>query len=192
MSKKVESVEELESEIDEEQEKEELEEQEQEQDESDEEQEQEEEEQEEEAQEKELEVEEQEQVRLPEPEVEKPKPKPKPKEKKKARKAILNYIKDILKNLCMYDPDGRLIMMAASTTFLCFTLSANYGLLLYSNAPYERIPIIDSNARSSALYFECTAANFKTLDAFGLIDFLGLALTGVGAIFSFGEFLVTL
>mmetsp|Transcript_5683 Transcript_5683/g.6723 ORF Transcript_5683/g.6723 Transcript_5683/m.6723 type:complete len:630 (+) Transcript_5683:229-2118(+) len=111
---------------------------------------------------------------------------------RKVKGKVFTYMKDILRNLAMYDPDGRLIMVAASTTFLCFTLSANYALLFYSNAPYERIPVIDSNARTTAIYFECTTSNFKTFNAFGLVDFLGLALTGAGALLSFGEFLVSL
>jgi len=94
--------------------------------------------------------------------------------------------------LCMYDPNGKLIMFAASTTFLCFTLSANYALLLFSGAPYEKVIALDFEARKSSLWFECTADNFVDFNAFGLIDFIGVAIAGVGAIISFGEFIVTL
>jgi len=118
--------------------------------------------------------------------------KKKKKKKKKVGKAILKYVKDVLKNLCMYDPNGKLIMFAASTTFLCFTLSANYGLLFYTGAPYERVIVLDFESRQSSLWFQCTKDNFVNFNAFGLIDFIGVAVAGVGAIMSFGDFIVSL
>ena len=60
-------------------------------------------------------------------------------------------------------------MFAAATVFCIFTLSANYGILLYSGAPYLEVPLIDWNARSTAIYFECSADNFVDFSAFGLI-----------------------
>mmetsp|Transcript_4936 Transcript_4936/g.5645 ORF Transcript_4936/g.5645 Transcript_4936/m.5645 type:complete len:93 (-) Transcript_4936:280-558(-) len=92
----------------------------------------------------------------------------------------------------MYDPNGKLIMFAASTTFLCFTLSANYALLLFSGAPYLKVPELDFYARKSSLWFQCTANNFVDFNAFGLIDFLGVALAGAAALLELLDFLVTL
>ena len=60
------------------------------------------------------------------------------------RRRIRGYIKDILRNvskassfnleftrcslqLCMFDPNGKVIMFAAATVFLSFTFAANYG-----------------------------------------------------------------
>lgn len=54
----------------------------------------------------------------------------------------------------MFDPNGKVIMFAAATTFLCFTLSANYALIFFSGAPYLEVIELDWNARSSMLWFE--------------------------------------
>ena len=60
----------------------------------------------------------------------------------------------------MFDPNGKVIMFAAATTFLCFTLSANYGLILFSGAPYLEVMELDWNARSSMLWFEVRSSVF--------------------------------
>ena len=54
----------------------------------------------------------------------------------------------------MFDPNGKVIMFAAATTFLCFTFSANYALILYSGAAYLDVIALDWNARRSLLWFE--------------------------------------
>ena len=95
-------------------------------------------------------------------------------------------------------------MFAAATVFCIFTLSANYGILLYSGAPYQEVPLIDWKARSTTEYFQCTADNFVNFSAFGFIvrvsfmkvhsvlqDFVGLAI-GVGAgLVEFINFIIT-
>eukprot|EP00924_Labyrinthula_sp_SR-Ha-C_P009521 snap_masked-scaffold_2-processed-gene-26.19-mRNA-1 protein AED:1.00 eAED:1.00 QI:0/-1/0/0/-1/1/1/0/535 len=93
--------------------------------------------------------------------------------KQKAWKTVI----ETLRNLCLYDPEGRLIVYAAATVFILFSSSANYAILFYSGAPYVHIPFIDFWSRRSSLYFQCTLDNFEFPTAFGLLDFIGVALT---------------
>jgi len=55
-----------------------------------------------------------------------------------------------------------------------------YALLLFSAAPYEKVIALDSEARKSSVWFECATVNFADLNAFGLIDFIGVVIAGAG------------
>mmetsp|Transcript_14905 Transcript_14905/g.16854 ORF Transcript_14905/g.16854 Transcript_14905/m.16854 type:complete len:576 (+) Transcript_14905:216-1943(+) len=113
---------------------------------------------------------------------EKPKKGKKKKKKKKKRKKIFKYILDILKKLCMYDPLDRVIVFAGATILTLFTVQVNYGILLFSGAPYIEAPKIDMLARGTSRYFECTVENFADFNALGVVDFIGLGITVGGII----------
>eukprot|EP00924_Labyrinthula_sp_SR-Ha-C_P016474 snap_masked-scaffold_6-processed-gene-4.22-mRNA-1 protein AED:1.00 eAED:1.00 QI:0/0/0/0/1/1/2/0/291 len=110
----------------------------------------------------------------------------------KVRASVWKHVVDTLKNLCLYDPEGKLIMFAAATVFTIFSFSANWAILFYSGATYYEIPFIDFWARRTELYIECTIDNFKSPTAFGMIDFVGLALTILAGLIEFSQFIINL
>lgn len=64
------------------------------------------------------------------------------------------HLIELLTKLCLFDSNGNVILFASATTFLGFSLGANYGILLYSGAPVFEAPLIDFYARRSEQWFQ--------------------------------------